>query len=289
MKRVFGILLLTSAVAASSQNRQLPQVWSGRLSDGMCASSHQRKMAEGNLSERECVFECIKALGQFVLVDDKEQVFRIANQDLGGLPLYAGRLVSITGELKNGAIVASKVEAIPAHLHLGHVMTNWRDTPANVGFLTAALSEAKSAATQAELAVKSRNQLDEMKMHAGDVLHTLDPSVEPKGAGNAYGVKKAIAGAIQHLELATNAEGASNDLKAHASQVSASLKDALQWTDQAIAAANKIRAANSAPEAAPFADEAARLTRQISDTALQQAKAGMMAIMKAEGIENAPR
>src|SRR5439155_4439343 len=141
------------------------------------------------VSERECLFECIKALAQYVLVDDKQQVIAIANQDLGGLPLYAGRPVRITGELKDGAIVATKIEAIPAHLHLGHVMTNWRDTPANVGLLTAAVSHGKVAVIHADLAAKSTGSLDEMKLHAGHALNALDPSVEPKGPASGYGVK----------------------------------------------------------------------------------------------------
>ena len=69
--------------------------------------------AAGKMTERDCLFECIKALARYVLVDDKQQVIPIATQDLAGLPLYAGRPVKITGELKNGAIVATKVEAAP--------------------------------------------------------------------------------------------------------------------------------------------------------------------------------
>src|SRR5438128_12631766 len=126
MKRSFGVILLTWAIAVPCQNQHAQpaqpaeQVWSGRLSDSMCAASHQMRMTDGKLSERECVFECIKALAKYVLVvdkpdrpdkDDTQQVIPIATQDLGGLPLYAGRLVRITGELRNGAIVAAKVEA----------------------------------------------------------------------------------------------------------------------------------------------------------------------------------
>ena len=289
MKRALGLVLLTWTIAAPSQEQTRQQVWSGRLSDSMCAASHQMRMAAGKMSERECVFECIKSLAKYVLVDDKQQVIPIDTQDLGGLPLYAGRLVTITGELKNGAIVAAKVEAIPAHLHLGHVMTNWRDTPSNVGFLTAAISDAKVAATHAELAAMSRDQLDEMKLHAGHVLHALDPSIEPKGPGSGYGVKKAATGALQHLEFAVNAEGTSANIKTHATHVSASLNDVLQWTDQAIAAAQKIRAAKSASEAVTFVDELSRLTKEISEGGLQRAKTEMALMMKGEGLENAPR
>src|SRR5262249_39396718 len=154
-------------------------------------------------------------------VDGKQQIIPIANQDLGGFPLYAGRLVRITGDLKDGAIVATKVEAIPAHLHLGHVMTNWRDTPGNVGFLIAAISDGRVAATHAELAVKSPDDLEAMKLHAAHVLNALDSTIEPKGPGSGYGVKKAATGALQHLEFAMNVEGTSANIKMHGTQVSA--------------------------------------------------------------------
>jgi hypothetical protein len=288
MRKLVGLLLLTWAIAAPSQE-QNPQVWSGRLSDSMCGASHQMKTVGGNISERECVFECIKALAKYVLVDNNQQVVPIATQDLGGLPLYAGRLVRITGELKNGAIVATKVEAIPAHLHLGHVMTNWRDTPANVGFLIAAISDAKVAVTHAELTARSPDNVDEMKLHAGHVLNALDPSIEPKGPGSGYGVKKAATGALQHLEFAVNGEGSSANIKTYATRVSASLKDVLNGTDQAIAIAQKITASKSASEATPLAVDLLRLTKQISDEGLQAAKMDMDLMMKGEGLENTPR
>src|SRR5437867_4993277 len=162
MKKTLGVILLTWVTAAPFQDRQTQQVFSGRLSDSMCAASHQMKAAAGKMSERECLFECIKALASYVLVDDKQQVIAIANQDLGGLPLYAGRPVRITGRLKDGSIVATKIEAIPAHLHLGHVMTNWRDTPANVRFLIVAIADSKVAATHADLAARSADSLDDI-------------------------------------------------------------------------------------------------------------------------------
>jgi hypothetical protein len=290
MKKVLGVIFLTWTTAVPWQVQQTQQqVWSGTLSDSMCGASHQKKAAAGKLSQRECVFQCISALAKYVLVDDKQQVIPIATQDLGGLPLYAGRPVKITGEWRNGAIVATKIEAIPAHLHLGHVMTNWRDTPANVGFLIAAIADAKVAATHGELAARSRNNLDEMKLHAGHVLNALDPSIEPKGPGSGYGVKKAATGALQHLELAANAEGTSANIKMYATEVSASVKDALQMTDQAITAAQKVGMAKSGTEAVPLVDELSRLTKQISEGALQRAKKDMDSMMKSEGLENAPR
>jgi hypothetical protein len=287
MKRAAGLLLLTWTVALS-QDQQTQQFWSGRLSDSMCAASHQMRAA-GKMSDRECLFECISALAKYVLVDDKQQVIPIATQDLGGLPLYAGRPVRITGELKNGAIIATKVEAIPAHLHLGHVMTNWRDTPANVGFLIAAISDSRIAVTHAELAAMSPDSLDEMKLHAGHVLNALDTSIEPKGPASGYGVKKAATGALQHFEFAVNADGTTANIQSHASLVSASLKDVLEWTDQAASIAQKIRTAKTASEAVPLVTELSALTKQITDRGLRQARTEMDLLMLGEGLENAPR
>jgi hypothetical protein len=289
MKKALGVILLACITVAPVQTQQTPQVWSGTLSDSMCGASHRMRATAGKMSDRTCLFECIKALAKYVLVDDKDQVIPIANQDLGGFPLYAGRPVRITGELKDGAIVATRIEAIPAHLHLGHVMTNWRDTPGNSGFLIAAISDGRVAAIHADLAATSPSNLDEMKLHAGHVLHALDPSVEPKGPGSGYGLKKAATSALQHLELAVNAEGASANLKAGAANVSKLLNDVLQSTDRAIATAQKIRTAASAIDAAPLTKDLVTLTKNISETGLQPAKANMDVIMKGEGLENAPK
>src|SRR5215831_13338745 len=223
MKKILATTLLMWVTSALSQDQQTQQFWSGRLSDSMCGVSHQMKAAAGKMSERECLFECIKALASYVLVDDKQRVIAIANQDLGGFPLYAGRPVRITGRLKDGAIVGTKVEAIPAHLHLGHVMTNWRDTPSNVGFLIAALADAKVAALHADLVAKSSNNFDDIKLHATHVLNALDSSIEAKGPGSGYGVKKAASSALQHFEMAVGAEGATPNIREHAVRVSASL------------------------------------------------------------------
>jgi hypothetical protein len=111
MKRALLALIITWTTTGSFQEQQTQQVWNGRLSDSMCGASHQMKAA-GKLSERECVFECIKALGKYVFVDEKQQVIPILNQDFGGFPLYAGRTVKITGSLKDGGILATKIERL---------------------------------------------------------------------------------------------------------------------------------------------------------------------------------
>ena len=280
--------MLVLLVSVTTLPAAAQQTFSGRLSDSTCGASHQTKAGAASLTDRECLFACIKALAKYVLVDENNQVWPIANQDAMGLPLYSGRPVKLTGERKGDAIFVTKVEAIPAHLHLGHVMTNWRDTPGTRGFLPVAADEARVAVLHAGLALKA-SSLDDIKLHAGHVLHALDPAVEPKGPGAGYGVKKAAAGALQHLDFAAKANGATAAITTNAPQVSSSLSNVLQWVDQAISAAQRVRVATDAAEAARLATDLVAVVRRISEQGLEQAQTHMGVILKAEGLVGAPR
>ena len=201
---------------------------------------------------------------------------------------------------RGGADAPPAPPANAAHNHIGHVMTAWKDTPASQGFLPAAIADAKVAAVHAGYMQKSPDNLDSLKLHAGHVINALDPSIEAKGPGSGYGVKKAAAGASQHAQLAAKSEGASKGVQTHAGHVSASLANVDQWTDAAVATAQKIRAATSAAEAAPLVAE---LTVQINNISngldankdgsigwqageggLAQANQHMMLMMKGEGL-----
>jgi hypothetical protein len=277
------VVALAMALAIVSVAAQ--QSFSGRLSDSTCGGSHQPKA--GGLTDRQCVLACIRALSKWTLVDQTGRVTSIANQDAMGLPLYAGRLVTLTGGLKDNAIDVTKVEAIAAHLHLGHVMTNWRDTPGNRGFLPVALDEARVAVLHAKLAAKETT-LDGIRMHVGHVIHALDPAVEANGPGAGYGVKKAAAGAGQHLGVAAKAEGASAGLSAEAAAVSTSLASVLRSVDQALASAEKARVLPDAAAAAAATAELAVLVGRL-DEALGQAQTRIEQLLKAEGLFGAPR
>ena len=281
---IFAVAICASALPAAAQ-----QTFTGRLSDNRCGVSHQPKA--GGLSDRECLVACVNGLAKYVLVDPDGRVVPIVNQDAIGLPLYAGRPVKLTGERTGDGVVVTKVEAIPAHLHVGHVMTNWRDTPGLRGFLPVAIDEARVALLHARLAAKSAS-LDEAKLHAGHALNALDPAVEPKGPsgpGAGYGIRKAVAGAIQHLDFAARAEGATPSITTHAASASSSLSAALRLVDEAVAAAQRIRAATEPAAAAAAAADLAALTEEISGTELQDAQAHLAAMLKAEGFAGAPR
>ena len=178
--------------------------------------------------------------------------------------------------------------AMIAHLHIGHVMTNWRDTPGTRGFLPVAIDEARVAVLHAGLAAKSAS-LDDIRLHAGHALHALDPALEPKGPGAGYGVKKATAGAQQHLDFAAKADGATTIVTTHAAGVSSSLSSALTLLGEAIALAQRIQSATDVADARRSAADLASLTQRISDEGLQPAQTAMNVILKAEGLLGAPR
>jgi hypothetical protein len=300
MTRKTLVAALVIAWANTGTVFTVQQTWTGVISDSICGASHHAKTGSSGMSDRLCGLECIKSLADYVLVLENRTVVPIASQDFPGLPLRFNHLVRLTGELTDKGIVLTKVELPPAHVHIGHVVTSWRDTPNLQGLLTTAVADAKVAAAHAALASKASDNLDLMKLHAGHVLHALDPSVEGQGPGSGYGLKKAAGGALQHVGFAAGAEDASDNVKTHASHVSASLTDVMRWTDQAVVVAQKIRLATSAVEATSLADALATLTTNIvngvdankdgqigwqsGEGGLQQAQQHMELMSKGEGL-----
>jgi len=281
--RAIIIALLVVVWTGSNVGLTAQQTFSGVISDSTCGASHAAIAGPAVMSDRECAFHCLKALAKFVLVDDAGKVIPIVNQDFAGLPLRFSRPVRLTGQLTEQGIVVSRIEPPLVHAHIGHVMTAWRDTPGTVGFLTVAMSDARVAAAHALLTSKSTDSLADMKLHAGHVLHALEPTLEAKGPASGYGTKKAAAGALQHVGFAAGVEGASLTVKGHATVVSAKLNDTMAAIDRAIASAQKVRAATSVGDASAASDELLGLTTQIGD-GLQQAQQEMRMMMKSEGL-----
>ena len=276
---LIGMWLCTSA---AGQTQQAAQTWSGILSDSTCGGSHKNMAVAAGMTERECAFHCLKSLAKYVLVDQNGSVLPIANQDFAGLPLRLARPVRLTGQMTDNGIVISRIEPPLVHAHIGHVMTAWRDTPGTVGLLTVAASDTRVAAAHALLTSKSET-LDDMKMHAGHVLHALEPTLESKGPASGYGTKKAAAGALQHVGFAASVEGASPVVKTHAGVVSAKLTDTIATIDHAIATAQKVRAAGASAEALALAGELVSQISQIGD-GIESAQQEMRLMMKAEGL-----
>ena len=150
-----------------------------------------------------------------------------------------------------------------SHVHIGHVMTGWTDTPEKWGLLPTAIAEAKVAAQHAGFAASKPADLAWVKTHIGHVLHAVDPSVEPKGPGLGYGVIKAAGGAAKHVGFAAKSEGASKNVKTHAVHVETSAKNLVTWGKLIVRLGKKVKAAKTADQAAPTVKKIKQLATRL--------------------------
>ena len=222
-----------------------------------------------------------------------------------------------------GGTSAQQPAANPALMHIGHVMTSWTDTPGKVGLLPAAIAGATIAEAQAHK-TDLEGRINDFILYGGYTLNALDPTPEnkaliqaaysrlPAGSaaaqnieipGSGYGVKRAVAGALQHVQLAAESEGASENVKTHAMHVSASLGNVVTWTDEASALARKLLVAKTVAEGQPIvtaleeatvhinngfdANNDGQIGWQAGEGGLEQAMMHMRLMMRGEGLADA--
>ncbi len=179
------------------------------------------------------------------------------------------QVATITGAPLPGTVAPTPPKpliAVPpgnAGVHVGHVVNAGPDTPGELGLLPLALLESKIAAQHATLASRAPTDLAAMKLHAGHVLHALDPSIVTTGPGRGYGLKRASGGVALHIELAAKAEGAPASVTMHAPHVAASARATASRADQIIALAKAVQAATDAGEAAKLVSQMMSLADQL--------------------------
>jgi predicted lipoprotein with Yx(FWY)xxD motif len=189
-----------------------------------------------------------------------------------GRPLYRWARDANAGDISGDGVGggAWKVAVVdrPAdvrRVHLAHVTTTYQATPMGQGLLPTAMAEATIAAAHAALAVKSRNDLNALKTHAGHVIHAVDPAIERTGPGLGFGVRRAAAGISEHVQLAARVPDPPQELLNRGPRVLASSGNTVKRAAELVAVAERIRAAASVNEA-----DVARL-----DTLARQLVAGV--------------
>lgn len=224
---------------------------------------------------------------------------------------------ALAGALLCTATLVAQAPVSPAQTHIGHIMTSWTDTPGMKGFLPTAIADTQVAMEQVERA-DLEGRIHDFWLYGGYILNALDPGpqtdallktayarlpttyVKVEVPGSGYGVKRAIAGALQHVQLAAKSDGASDNVKTHAAHVAASLENVAKWTEEAIATTRKLLEAKDVGGGQVLVDE---LTAQIGQIAigtdangdgqtgwetgeggLRQANTHMRLMMKGEGL-----
>jgi len=174
-----------------------------------------------------------------------------------------GAVALVAACANGGQQMASEADTNMSHVHMGHVLTSWQDTPDQRGFRPTAQAEAEVAAQHAGFAASRPEDLDWMKLHAGHVVHALDPSVEAERPGLGYGVRQATQGVAQHVRFAADSEDASDNVKLHAMHVETSAGNVVAWSDRVAELGQQVQAASSAADAAPLVAEMETLTQAI--------------------------
>lgn len=224
--------------------------------------------------KREAIAKAIKDKG---LTDEQYQRMRYIVSTNADLRAQFDSIVGkLTGAPVPGRVVAASAPGfvpaaqLPSGLvgtHIGHVTTSYVDTPDKSGLLVIAFAEASVASQHALLATRTPTDLAAMKMHAGHVLHALDPALQATGPGKGFGLRKASGGVAQHIELAAKEPTASGGVKIHAAHIAAAARGTLARLDQAVALVKQIQDATEAKTAASLMSQLVSLCNQLTNGA----------------------
>ncbi|MEX2528090.1 MAG: hypothetical protein WEA09_10680 [Gemmatimonadota bacterium] len=151
----------------------------------------------------------------------------------------------------------------PAHAHMGHVAHAFGPAPDGQGLLPTAQAEAQVAVQHADLAARDLFDVAAMQIHSRHVLHAVDPSAVESGPGLGFGVKRAAEGVAQHITLASEAEGASDNVKLHSGHVAASARTVAARAEEIVALVGRIQAAGTYDEAGGLVRQLQTLTQQL--------------------------
>jgi len=102
-------------------------------------------------------------------------------------------------------------QPLVSHAHIGHGLTNWQDTPGNKGLFSVAREEIDTARREADAALAAAPAADKAT-HIANVVHALNPDMQPEGPGLDYGAIRALESAVEHLEYAATSEDASGNV-----------------------------------------------------------------------------
>jgi hypothetical protein len=119
------------------------------------------------------------------------------------------------------AMVGACAQVSPrvSHAHLGHALTAWHDTPDHKGFLVVARNLADTALREAESATRAAPQA--ARVHLANVADALSADSTAQPRPGAYGLMRALEGAIDHIEYAAASKDASQNLVVAAVEITA--------------------------------------------------------------------
>lgn len=259
------------AAVLDSNGAQLAKVKNKTLEAQAEMQKRRRELIEQALTKRGLTSAEFERR-RYVVSTDRMMRFQLDSMvaKMTGQPLPGTVILAAGGPPGAGAAAASAAPAAAPFptivgIMIGYIGGGYLDTPDKAGLLPTAVTEAKIAAQHAGFMARSPDSLRILQMHAGHVLHAIDPTTMPaaKAPGKGYGVKRAVQGAIVYAEQAAREVGASANVKTHSAHIVGAARTTLERADQVIALARKIQSSTDAKAAASLIGELQSLCDQL--------------------------
>jgi len=149
-----------------------------------------------------------------------------------------------------------------SHVHVGHAMTAWHDTPDELGLFITAEKETEIAYEHAQYAVENSHDIKLLKMHIKHVQHAMDPKLIKEGPGLDYGFIKAMNSARDHIFFAADSKDASENIKAFALLWSKDVEAIIERGKLILALSKEVIKSNSHEEMIVLSEEIKLLLQQ---------------------------
>jgi len=167
-------------------------------------------------------------------------------------------ILALTGMIVGGC--ANQAPTI-AHVHVGHALTGWRDTPGKEGLFVLAEDKAQQALDSAESASKATNDINKIKSDINLSVEATNPSQNTIDGKKRYGLKQSVEGAVDHITFAADSDDASDNIKSSAKAFANNSTTVLERCDLITALGEDIKNTSSVDEAVVLTAEVLNLAR----------------------------
>jgi len=158
-----------------------------------------------------------------------------------------------------------------AHVHIGHSITSWRDTPSKEGLLVTAERDAEKVVTAAKGAEQNCLDLGQAREATNEVVALIDPPVPYAGKpGQSYGLRRAVVGSINHLAFAAESDDASTNVRLSVPTITDRAGGIVERIDEILFLSPAIESARSSEETCAITAEIRGLSESVVDGSATQ-------------------